>query len=79
MRTQTLKQALNKFVKASPWLTDEDAPALTMLRLIAEQIDAGKGNASLFGQYGQAYRALVARAPKGPAEDRDELDDIIPD
>lgn len=50
------------------------APAVAMLLLLADQIDADPQKASLISQYGLAYRSLIAERPKeDTAEDSLDL------
>ncbi len=61
-------EALDKFeASAESWLTDDDAPALAVLRLLAEELDA-EPTAALAGQYGLTYRNLLRRKPAAAPE-----------
>jgi hypothetical protein len=68
--------SLKTFVAASPWLTDEDAPALMTLEAIAAELDGGNHQAAMFAQWGLAYRALVARKPVADTEP-DEFERLL--
>ncbi len=64
-------EALEKFeASAQAWLTDDDAPALAVLRLLAKELDA-EPTAALAGQYGLTYRNLLRRKPP-VAPEKDE-------
>lgn len=76
MAVNSYTQAVERFKKASPWLSDEDAPALVILESLAEQLDSGDTKPATVSQFGLAYRALLKRAPSSDA-DGDELDGII--
>ena len=52
------------------------APAISLLRLLAEQIDLDPNKASLISQYGLAYRSLLAERPKEEVFD-DALDLLL--
>ena len=52
------------------------APAVAMLLLLADQIDADPQKASLISQYGLAYRSLIAERPK-EEQGEDALDALL--
>ena len=74
----TLKETTEKWVESqSDWLgNDIHQPAISLLLLLADGIDADPGKASLISQYGLAYRSLIAEKPKEP-EGLDELDLLL--
>lgn len=68
------EKAIDDFESAATWLGAVDEPALVSLRAMAEQLDGGDMKPALLSQYGLAYRALLARAPKGDDADTDPLE-----
>jgi hypothetical protein len=67
--------AVRKFKRdAADWLTDEDAPAVIALEVMAAELDGGNLSPALLGQYGLAYRSLLKRKPVGDASADDPLE-----
>lgn len=66
--TGSLSEATRKFIEASTWLTEVDQPGVVAMQLVAAQVDKDGPMPALMGQYGVAYRALVAKAPKAAGE-----------
>lgn len=64
--------AVNAFIEASPWLGDEDLPAIIALQSLAHELDTAPVQAAMVGQFGLTYRALLKRQP-AVTEDEDEL------
>lgn len=63
----TFVEATETFIEASKgWLTDEDAPAVASLRIMAKQLDK-RFAAATAAQYNLAYRHLRKQAPDGAA------------
>ena len=75
---KTLKETTQEWVESqSDWLGNSlHAPAVSLLLLLADGIDADPTKASLISQYGLAYRSLIAEKPKEP-EGLDELDLLL--
>ena len=63
MAARSNTAAVNRFLKAATWLTDEDEPAVTLLKMLARQLDDEPFQAATASQYGLTYRALLKRAP----------------
>lgn len=74
MASRTFKSAVDRFVKASPWLGDEHEPALMMLRAIAKELDAGNLSPAMLAQFGLASRSLAKLAPAAASEPADPLE-----
>lgn len=80
--------SVDDFLKASPWLTPADGPAVTSLQQMAKTLDAATGtdaapgpgpSPALLGQFGLAYRNLLKREPGatgGDSED-DEIEGLL--
>lgn len=65
---RSLVEATRKFIDSSPWLSDEDLPAVVMLESLAEQLDESGPVPAMAAQFGLTYRQLLKKAPKGPGE-----------
>lgn len=61
-----MSEAVEKFIDASDWLSDEDAPAITSLRLAAITADSKGATPALLTALGQTYRHLLSRKPAEP-------------
>lgn len=71
-----LTAATNKFLReAKPWLTPEDAPMVTGLKMLAAQLDR-EFQAALFTQYGVTYRTLLKKKPESAGE-KDPLEGLL--
>ena len=68
--------AVNRFIKASPWLSDEHLPAVTALLAMAETLDKDGVSPSLMGAYGQTFRSLQRQSPAAEPEE-DELEGLL--
>ena len=68
--TETLK-----FISSSPWLADEDGPAVVALLAMAAELDE-KLNPPLVAQYGLTYRNLLKRKP-AEGDGLDELGRLL--
>lgn len=75
MEQQSKTEAVLTFIRTSPWLTDADAPAVTLLLECAHQLDT-EPTAAWASQYGLTYRNLLSRAPQEP-DDQDEIDKLL--
>lgn len=75
--TSFLESVETFILSAKPWLTDEDSPAITTLRVLAKSLDE-RMNGTLLQQFGLTYRNLLSRRPQADDEEGDELDGIIP-
>lgn len=64
-------EAVNKFVLAADWLTDEDAPAVTMLRNCAESLDQTY-QAAMVNQCRMLFRELKRKQPGSSVADEAE-------
>lgn len=69
-RDETFTAATDRFLAAAPWLTDEHAPAVIALRMLALELDTGKFQAATVSQYGLTYRSLLKAKPAdtGPVD-----------
>lgn len=75
MEQQSKTEAVLTFIRSSPWLTDADAPAITLLLECAHQLDTDP-TAAWASQYGLTYRNLLSRAPSEP-DAQDELAQLL--
>jgi hypothetical protein len=75
---KTMKSSTEEWIDSqAEWVGNPlHAPAVAMLLLLAEQIDADPQKASLISQYGLAYRSLIAERPKED-ESEDALDLLL--
>lgn len=72
----TFTEAVEAFVEAADWLTDEDAPAVMAMKGAAAELDANGVQASLIAAYGVHYRSLLKKRP-ADIGDVDELDQLL--
>ncbi len=75
---KTLRKTTEEWVETeAEWVGNPiHAPAIAMLLLLADQIDADPQKASLISQYGLAYRSLIAERPK-EEQGEDALDLLL--
>ena len=75
---KTLRETTEEWVETEgEWVgLPIHAPAVAMLLLLADQIDADPQKASLISQYGLAYRSLIAERPK-EEQGEDALDALL--
>lgn len=59
----TYSESVDRFLATASWLTDEDLPAVTALKMIALELDTGAFQAAIVSQFGLHYRALLKRKP----------------
>ena len=72
----TFTAATEQFISASDWITPIHAPAVTMLRLLAAQLDV-ELTAALAAQYGLTYRNLLKTQPT--ETENDPLEEALRD
>lgn len=72
----TFTGAVQLFIEAATWLSDEHAPALISLVALAQQLDGGDRKPSTFAQFNLAHRALLKDQPGGDDDD-DGIDALI--
>jgi len=77
MSSRSFKRSVEKFVKASSWLSAEHEPALVMLRAMAEELDGGNLTPAMLAQFGLAYRSLAKLAPVAAGEPADPLEEAL--
>ena len=75
---KTLKQTTEEWIGTeAEWVGNPiHAPAVAMLLLLADGIDADPTKASLHSQYGLTYRSLLAERPK-EEQGEDALDLLL--
>ena len=59
----TFTEAVDTFLAAADYLTEEDAPMIASLKIMARQLDK-RFSAATMAQFGLSYRFLAKKAPK---------------
>lgn len=78
MTEVNFQSAVKGFLSSADWLTDEDLPAIMVLRAVAAELDAGgKLSPALVAQFGLTHRALLKRKPTAAPEDNDPLETAL--
>jgi len=72
---KSLKESLEVYLDGADYLTEEDAPAIQLLRMLAEEIDAGNLRGNISSTFAQTLRAVQKRA--GTYEGADPLEDFL--
>lgn len=58
----TFTEAVEAYLSLADYLTDEDAPMVTALVLVAKELDTNGISTRLLSDYGIAYRTLAKKA-----------------
>lgn len=72
---ETFEDAVNVFLANADWLTDEDAPMVASLVIMAKQLDK-RFSAATMAQFGLSYRFLAKRRPDNEST-KDPLEALL--
>jgi hypothetical protein len=72
---KTFSEVVDDYITQADYLTDDDTPAISALRAMAEELDSGTRTPAMFNVFGVTLRALQKRkgSDQGPVDEAERF------